>query len=96
MTRLARSVALVRPELDSYPLPPGVHPLTVPLDAVMRCLTFRMKDLPEALGLSMSSVERLLRLGLLPKPDLVLGKKRKTRFWLRETIVQWLERRCRV
>jgi hypothetical protein len=93
MPRLARSVASVRPEPDSDPLLSGVHPLTVSLDAVMCCLLIPWKKLPELLSMSLSSLERLDRLGLFPKADVVVGSdKHRSRFYRPETITNWVKK----
>lgn len=56
-------------------------------------LTYRLEDLPIALGVSRRSVERVRSAGRFPRPDLTIGKMP---IWSRETIREWIKRggRC--
>ncbi|MDB5349203.1 MAG: hypothetical protein JWN86_450 [Planctomycetota bacterium] len=52
-------------------------------------LTYRLDDLPIALGVSRRTLERERSAGRFPRPDLTIGKMP---LWKRETIHEWIER----
>jgi predicted DNA-binding transcriptional regulator AlpA len=85
--RWKRPEAAPRPEPE--PLPPGVVPITTPLDAVMGRLALRLDELAAALGVSRRAIERERSAGRFPPPDRRIGRMP---LWSPATIRAWLER----
>jgi predicted DNA-binding transcriptional regulator AlpA len=57
--------------------------------AAVERLTYRIRDIAQALGVSLRTVEGLRSAGTLPKPDILLGR---VPLWRVETIRVWLAR----
>ena len=63
-------------EPTSRPIPPGIE-----------ALTYRLADLPRALGVSRRTIEGERAAGRFPRPDLKMGR---IPLWRRQTIDRWL------
>jgi hypothetical protein len=59
--------------------------------ATARCFT--KTTLAQYLGLSVRSLDRAIAIGLLPAPDLILGRSAR---WTPETTTRWMQSRPRL
>ena len=69
------------------PTPPGVVPITTPLDGLSGRMTLRLDELAAALGISRRALERERAAGRFPRPDLTIGRMP---LWRPETIRRWI------